>query len=80
MTNCPSPDPFGTLRAALTSPGGLDLFVAGGAGDTCRLLASPDLVNWTAIATNRLGPNGIFLFHDDGAIGQAQRFYRLELP
>ncbi len=68
------------LSAAQPPEGGVDISVSGRAGQTCRLLASPDLVNWTAIATNSFSPSGIFLFHDPASAGQAQRFYRAVMP
>ena len=68
------------LKAAQSAGGGLDLSVFGSPGHTCRLLASPDLVNWTAIATNSFGSNGFFLFHDPAGAGQTQRFYRAVMP
>jgi len=68
------------LKAAQSAGGGLDLSVFGSPGQTCRLLASPDLVDWTAIATNSFGPSGFFLFHDPAGAGQTQRFYRAVMP
>jgi hypothetical protein len=60
--------------------GGVDISLSGRAGQSCRLLATPDLVNWTAIATNTFGPSGVFLFHDPAGAGQTQRFYRAVMP
>ena len=80
VTNCPEAFNSGTLQLVPTLTGGPVIQVSGAVGDTCRLLASPDLLNWTAIATNHLGPNGTLLFSDTAAPGQAQRFYRLALP
>jgi hypothetical protein len=68
------------LAATRPPEGGVDISITGRAGQTCRLLASPDLVNWTAIATNSFDANGLFLFHDVAGTGQAQRFYRAVMP
>ncbi len=75
VTNCPVAFNSGTLQFVPTLSGGPVILVSGAAGDTCRLLVSPDLLNWTAVATNHFGPNGTLLFNDPGALGQAQRFY-----
>jgi len=68
------------LEAALPPEGGMDISVSGPAGQVCWLLASPDLVNWTAIATNSFDPGGVFVFHDAAVAGQTQRFYRAVMP
>ncbi len=68
------------LAAAQPPEGGVDISVSGRAGQTCRLLASPDLVSWTAIATNSFGPSGVFVLHDPAGAGQTQRFYRAVMP
>ncbi len=69
-----------SLEAPRAPEGGIDLSVSGRAGQVCRLLASPDLVNWTAIATNSFGSSGTIVFHDPTAAGQTQRFYRAVMP
>ena len=61
----------------VSAGGGVDIQALGIAGQTCCLLASPDLTTWTATATNQIGADGTALFHDDS--GQAHRFYRLML-
>ncbi len=68
------------LAAGRPPEGGVDLSVSGRAGQVCRLLASPNLVNWTAIATNSFSSSGRFLFHDPAGAGQGQRFYRAVMP
>jgi hypothetical protein len=68
------------LEATQPPEGGVDISVSGRAGQTCRLLASPDLVSWTATATNSFGPSGVFMFHDPAGAGQTQRFYRAVMP
>jgi|GEM_PF-1356153 len=69
-----------SLVAAQSPDGGVDLSVSGRANQVCRLLASPDLVNWTAIATSSFGSIGFFLFHDPAGAGQTQKFYRAVMP
>ena len=68
------------LEAAESPQGGVDISVNGRAGQACRLLASPDLVNWTAIATNDFSAGDTFLFHDAAGAGQTQKFYRAVMP
>ncbi len=68
------------LKAAESPGGGIDLSLTGNPGQTFRLLAGPDLVNWTAIATNSFDPSGVFVFHDAAGAGQTQRFYRAVMP
>ena len=68
------------LRVSRSGGTGLDLLAFGNAGQSCRLLASSDLSNWTLIATNQIGTNGTVLFQDNCAPGNACRFYRLVMP
>ncbi len=68
------------LAAAQAPGGGADISVSGRAGQVCRLLVSPDLLNWTAVTTNAFSPSGVFLFHDPAGAGQTQRFYRAVMP
>ena len=68
------------LEVAQPPAGGVDISVTGRPGQSCRLLASPDLVNWTSVATTSFGPSGVFVFHDPAVAGQTQRFYRLVAP
>ena len=68
------------LQAAPSAGGGLDLSVFGSPGHTCRLLAGPDLVNWTVLATNSFGSIGFFPFHDPAGPGQTRKFYRAVMP
>ncbi|MBE0542629.1 MAG: hypothetical protein IH623_14815, partial [Verrucomicrobia bacterium] len=65
-------------QAAACPTGGIDILALGIAGQTCCLLMSPDLTNWTATATNQIGADGTVLFHDE-AIGPSSRFYRFML-
>jgi hypothetical protein len=62
------------------SGGGTGVLVSGRPGQTCRLLASPDLENWMPVATNQFNSRGVVLFHDAGGAGQAKRFYRAVMP
>jgi subtilisin family serine protease len=48
----------------------------GNPADVYVLQASPDLHQWTAIATNEAGPDGVVTFTDPQAGSLAQRFYR----
>ncbi|MGA2865423.1 MAG: choice-of-anchor tandem repeat GloVer-containing protein [Verrucomicrobiota bacterium] len=70
----------GVLQATRPPGGGIDISVSGGPGQTCRFFASPDLVNWAAIATNHFRADGTLLFHDAGGAGQPRRFYRVAMP
>jgi hypothetical protein len=67
------------LRASPAPSGGIDILATGFAGQTCRLLASSNLVTWFPIATNQVGADGTMLFHDNTAGGKS-RFYRLAVP
>jgi len=68
------------LKAVQSAGGALDLSIFGSPNRACQLLASPDLVNWTAIATNSFGANGFVLFHDASGAGPTQKFYRAVMP
>jgi hypothetical protein len=57
----------------------LNIVGSGNTGRVCRLLASPDLSQWTPLATNSIGNDGTALFHDDSRAG-VRRFYRLVMP
>lgn len=65
-------------QAAASPTGGVDIEAWGIPGQTCALLASPDLTSWTAIATNQIGVDWTTRFHDDEP-GTSLRFYRLLL-
>jgi len=69
-----------TLRASLRESGGIDILAYGISGQTCRLLASSNFLNWMAFATNQIGTNGTTLFYDSLAPGSACRLYRLVMP
>jgi len=75
---------YGSVMPALavsrSGPAGLNIVGTGNAGQTCRLLSSPDLLNWVPIATNQIGTDGTILFNDTCAPGGACRFYRLVMP
>ena len=58
----------------------LNLFATGNSNQPCRLLVSSNLLDWAPIATNQIGSDGTFLFHDNCASGGACRFYRLVMP
>lgn len=65
------------VTAARVLAAGAELSVSGRPGQACWLLASPDLVDWTAVGTNQFSAAGTALFQDAGAVGQARRFYRV---
>jgi hypothetical protein len=69
-----------TLRASPTGAGGIDILASGISGQTCRLLASSNFLNWMPLATNQIGSGGTTLFYDTYAPGNACRFYRLVMP
>jgi sugar lactone lactonase YvrE len=69
-----------TLRASPAGAGGLDILASGISGQTCRLLASSNFLNWMPFATNQIGTNGTVLFYDNYAPGSVCRFYRLMMP
>ena len=52
------------LEVAQPPAGCVDISVTGRPGQSYWLLASPDLVNWTPVATNSFDPSGVFVFHD----------------
>ena len=69
-----------TLQASLTGSGDIDILASGISGQTCRLLASTEFSSWVPFATNQIGTNGMVLFYDTYAPGNACRFYRLVMP
>jgi hypothetical protein len=75
---------YGSVMPAIavsrSGPTSLNILGSGNAGQSCRLLSSPDLSNWVPIATNQFGPNGTILFYDNYALASACRFYRLVMP
>ena len=69
-----------TIAVNRSGPTGLNILGTGNAGQSCRLLSSPDLLNWVPIATNQIGNDGTILFNDTCAPGRTCRFYRLVMP
>jgi len=69
-----------TIALGLSGASGLTLLASGNAGQSCRLLSSPDLLSWIPLATNQFGSDGTILFYDTCAPGSACRFYRLVMP
>jgi hypothetical protein len=69
-----------TLTASISETNSLNILASGNTGRTCRLLVSPDMRHWVAIATNQIGSDGTFLFYDDCAAAGICRFYRLVMP
>jgi hypothetical protein len=69
-----------TLWASPSGSSGIDILASGIGGQTCRLLASSNFLNWMPLATNQIGSDGTTLFYDNYAPGSACRFYRLVMP
>ena len=69
-----------TLAVSRPSATILALMATGNSNQPCRLLVSSNLLDWAPIATNQIGVDGTFLFHDNCASGGACRFYRLVMP
>lgn len=69
-----TPARFGSVTV---SPAGLvELELTGPVGATFALQRSPDLNQWTSIATNAIPPGGVLHATDPSAVGAAARFYR----
>ena len=47
-----------TLATSRSGATGLNILASGNAGQSCRLLASPDLLSWLPLATNQIGSDG----------------------
>jgi hypothetical protein len=56
----------------------VNFYVAGVAGLSVVVEASPDLVNWLPLDTNTL--SGLFDFTDSQNSGASNRFYRARVP
>jgi len=56
------------------------LLFHGPIGQICRLLRSSSLAEWTPVATQLVGTNGIAIFPVDIEKAEPQRFYRVDLP
>jgi hypothetical protein len=69
-----------TLAVSRSGAIGLNILGSGNAGQSCRLVVSPDLLSWVAVATNQIGGDGTVLFQGTFAPGSACRFYRLVMP
>jgi len=68
------------LAVSQSGTNGLNILASGNAGQSCRLLWSPDLASWVPLATNQIGSDATVLFYDNLAPGGACRFYRLAMP
>jgi hypothetical protein len=68
------------LRISAPQAGAISIQAYGTNGQACRLLSSPDLSSWVALATNQIGTNETTLFYDTCAPGSACRYYRLVTP
>ena len=69
-----------TLAISPTGTNGLNILASGNAGQSCRLLLSPDLTNWIPLAANQFGDDGTVIFYDTCAHSATCRFYRLVMP
>jgi hypothetical protein len=69
-----------TIAVSRSGANGLNILGSGNAGQPCRLLSSPDLLNWVPIATTQIGSGGTIQFIVNCAPGNACRFYRLVMP
>ena len=58
-----------TLAISPSGTNGLNILASGNAGQSCRLLSSPDLSSWVPMATNQIGSDGTVLFYDTCAPG-----------
>ena len=67
------------LQISSSPAGGYTISANGPAGQSCQLLTSMTLSNWTAFATNQVAADGTVSFHLGGA-GDARRFFRLVIP
>lgn len=69
------------LRISRVAGNALDIQLCDGLpGQTCRLLTSTTLSNWTCVATNQVSANGTFLFQEFCDTAETQRFYKAVLP
>ena len=68
------------LQVISLPQGGLGISAYGLAGQSCRLLASPDLVQWTVVATNQFNAQGAFVFSALGGAAAPRCFYRVVSP
>lgn len=68
------------LNITLAGPASIDLLGTGNPSQSCRLLGSSDLSNWSPMATNHFGVDGKVLFHIECDYGIAVQFYRLVTP
>jgi hypothetical protein len=62
------------------SSGVLDLVYAGTNGQTIRVLASTNLIDWTTIATNTIGPSNLVDLFEPEIPSFPARFYATERP
>jgi len=69
------------LRISRSQGNDLDILLRDGTpGQTCRLLTSTTLSNWVCVTTNQVGTDGTFLFQENCAPTESQRFYKAVLP
>ena len=68
--------PAGFASVQLLPGGGLQLLLSGPAGETCRLQASTNLVDWVTLSTNVLGSAPLPVVDATAPTGKS-RFYKL---
>ena len=73
--------PGAQMQINAAAGGQFTLTVAGPAGQTYAIEATPDLATWTTIATVTVDGSGALAFTDTNAANYSQRFYRTrEIP
>ena len=68
------------LSISRSGSSSIDVVVSGVAGQSCRLLASSNLFDWIAIATNQIGADGTVCFQDSCIPSSGCHFYRVAIP
>ena len=66
------------LAISCPAVGQITILVQGDSNQWCRLLSSSNLSSWLPIATNQIGSDGTFVFHDN--CSASCRFYRAVIP
>ena len=69
-----------TIAVSRSGATGLNILGSGNAGQSCRLLASPDLLSWLRLPLIKSGATEQILFSVTCAPGGGCRFYRLVMP
>jgi hypothetical protein len=64
------------MQISFSQPSLAEITVSGLDGQSCRLLTSTDLANWSPVATNQVASSGTAVFDVNLIPGETQRFYR----